>query len=117
MTIAAFKTISSVIKGISISGCIFDTMDWIIIYEILYIAILVLVCIRIIYDTRSNSKTLAYLLLAIFVPFAGIIFYFSFGINYRRHKMYTKKLFEDTDLVTELRQQIVHTSRQTLYPA
>ena len=88
-------------------------MNWIIIYEIVYIIILVLVCIRIIYDTNSTSKTLAYLLLAIFVPFAGMIFYFSFGVNYRKHKMYTKKLFNDIDFVHELRQKIVHTSRQT----
>ncbi len=60
--------------------------------EIAYVVILIGVCLKIIYDTRSSSKTLAYLLFAIFVPVIGIIFYFSFGINYRKSKIYNKKL-------------------------
>jgi cardiolipin synthase len=59
-------------------------MSWLLLVEIAYVIILVLVCLRIIWDTRSDTKTLAYLLLAIFVPVAGIIFYFSFGVNYRK---------------------------------
>ncbi|HQS04671.1 MAG TPA: PLDc N-terminal domain-containing protein, partial [Daejeonella sp.] len=62
------------------------------ILEIIYLLILSIVCIRIIYDTRNNTKTLAYLLFAIFAPFIGMAFYFLFGINYRNRKMYSKKL-------------------------
>ncbi|WP_206106513.1 hypothetical protein [Ilyomonas limi] len=51
-------------------------MNWLLIYEIAYIVILILVCLRIIYDTRSTIKTLDYLLFTIFVPFAGMIFSF-----------------------------------------
>ena len=70
-------------------------MKLILLYEILYILFVIAVCLRIIWDTRSVSKALAYLLLVIFVPIAGAIFYFSFGINYRRHKIYHKKLTVD----------------------
>ena len=72
-------------------------MNWLLIYEISYTIILILVCLRIVYDTRSTTKTLAYLLFAIFVPFAGMLFYFLFGINYRNKKMYSKKLFENEE--------------------
>jgi len=89
-------------------------MDWWLLAEIIYIILLVLVCLRIIYDTRSTTKTLAYLLLAIFVPVIGILFYFSFGINYRKRKMYSKKLELDDDLAQQLQQDIYAVSRRTL---
>lgn len=72
-----------------------EQTKWLVILQALYLAILVIACIRIIYDTRSVSKTLAYLLFAVFVPFIGIAFYFSFGINYRKRKRYNKKLAID----------------------
>jgi cardiolipin synthase len=71
----------------------------------------VLVCIRIVYDTRSNVKTLGYLLLVLFVPIAGILIYFTFGINYRKHKMYSKKLVEDVMLVNKLKESTFRNSK------
>jgi cardiolipin synthase len=88
-------------------------MNWLLIFEIVYVIILVLVCLRIIYDTHDNSKTLAYLLLAVFVPIFGVIFYFSFGINYRKRKMYTKKIIEDEGLVKKLEDSILRYSQTT----
>lgn len=71
-------------------------LDWLLWIEVVYVITVVFVALRIIYDTESTSKTLAYLLLIIFIPILGILFYFSFGINYRRRKIYSKKL-EDSD--------------------
>jgi cardiolipin synthase len=88
-------------------------MNWLLIYEIIYVAALILVCIRIIYDTRSTTKTLAYLLLAIFLPLIGIFVYFSIGINYRKRKIYSKKLVADDELGKKLRENIFQTSRDT----
>ncbi|HRP58137.1 cardiolipin synthase [Agriterribacter sp.] len=88
-------------------------MNWLLIAEIVYFIILVMVCLRIIYDTRSTTKTLAYLLLAIFVPFGGMLFYFSFGINYRKRKMYSKKLTADDDLSAKLREDVFRYSKHT----
>jgi cardiolipin synthase len=81
-------------------------MNWILVAEILYIIILVLVCARVVYDTQSTTKTLAYLLLVIFVPFAGIIIYFSIGINYRKRKMYSKNLLNNSLLEKQLENRI-----------
>lgn len=89
-------------------------MDWLLISEIVYVVLLVFVCLRIIYDTRSTTKTLAYLLFAIFVPFFGMLFYFFFGINYRHRKMYSKKLYENDDLANKFRHEILQYSERTL---
>lgn len=70
-------------------------MNWILILEIIYILFLIGVCLRIIYDTQSVTKTLAYLLLVIFLPLIGVFIYFSFGINYRKNKLYNKKIVQD----------------------
>lgn len=50
----------------------------------LYLIFLAYTIVRILLDTRTSSKTLAYLLIVTILPVAGLIFYFSFGINYRR---------------------------------
>ena len=74
---------------------------------------MILVCLRIVYDTRNNTKTLAYLLLVIFLPIIGILFYFSFGINYRKRKMYSKKLINDDNLAKKLKADIFQYSKNT----
>src|SRR5688500_10929184 len=89
-------------------------MNWIIVFDILYIIILILVCLRIIYDTTSTNKTLAYLLLVIFIPIVGMLFYFSFGINYRKRLVYSKKLVEDDALRRQLIERIITTTELNL---
>ena len=81
-------------------------MNWILIAEILYVIVLVFVILRVIYDTDSGSKTLAYVLFIILVPLVGMIFYFSFGINYRKRKLYSKKLIKDKILRQNVQNQV-----------
>lgn len=81
-------------------------MNWILLGEIIYIIIVIFVCARVVYDTRSTTKTLAYLLVVIFLPFIGIILYFSVGINYRKRKMYSKNLLNNPQLEEKLEIQI-----------
>lgn len=80
--------------------------DWFIYFEIIYFLIAIGVAIRIVYDTDSISKTLAYLLLIFFVPILGMLFYFSFGINYRKRKMYSKKLKVNDDYSERLSKRL-----------
>lgn len=89
-------------------------MNWILAGEIAYFILLVLVCGRVIYDTRSVTKTLAYLLTCIFVPVFGILFYFFFGINYHKRKLYSKKLVLDDDLFKRIKKTIITNSEQLL---
>lgn len=70
-------------------------MNWILIIEIIYVMFIIGVMLRIIYDTQSVTKTLAYLLLVIFLPLIGVFIYFAFGINYRKNKLYNKKIVQD----------------------
>ncbi len=89
-------------------------MTWLLLIQIFYLIVLVLVCLRIVYDTRSSTKTLAYLLLVVFLPLVGIIFYFSFGINYRKRKLYTKKLIEDELLAEKTKGSVIAYSKHTI---
>jgi cardiolipin synthase A/B len=89
--------------------------NWFLIIELLYLFILVLVCIRIIYDTNSTTKTLAYLLLTIFFPVFGILFYFAFGINYRKRELYSKKIINDDDLWNQIKENVSTYSAQTYF--
>jgi len=54
---------------------------------LVYAIIVIFTIVRILLDTSSSSKSLAYILLVLVVPVFGIIFYFSFGVNYR-HRSY-----------------------------
>ena len=81
-------------------------VNWFLLSEIIYLIILVLVCFKIIYDTHTTIKTLAYLLFSIFVPFLGMLFYFSFGINYRKRELYSKKIIDDDNLWQKIKKAL-----------
>ena len=81
-------------------------MNWILIIQSAYLLLTFLVILRVLYDTRSSTKALAYILFIIFVPVLGMIFYFSFGINYRKRKLYTKKIVEDEPMRLEIRNKM-----------
>lgn len=81
-------------------------MNWVIVAVIFYVAILILVCLRIVFETHSTNKTLAYLLFCLFIPLIGIAFYLAFGINYWRKKRYGRKLTNDSNVLTDLKANI-----------
>ena len=82
-------------------------MNWIYTVLVIYLVILILISLRIIYETRSTNKTLAYLLFCIFIPVVGIGFYVTFGINYWRLKRYGKKATSDKKILDQLQQNIL----------
>jgi cardiolipin synthase len=90
-------------------------MNWLLLLELGYFVILVGVCAHIIYETQSTVKTLAYLLFAIFIPFLGMIFYFSFGMNYRKKELYSKKIIDDDSLWEKIKKDIYASSIQTYF--
>ena len=75
---------------------------------IAYSVILLLICLRIIFETHSATKTIAYLLFCIFVPVIGILFYMTLGINYWRKKLYLNKTSCDEKMLEELRKKVLH---------
>ncbi|MBC7401459.1 MAG: cardiolipin synthase [Mucilaginibacter sp.] len=88
-------------------------MHWYII-SILYILLVLFVCGKVLYDIQSTSKTFAYLLVVILLPGIGIITYFAVGANYRKNKLYSKKIVRDNRLRAEIRQKIVNESEKAL---
>lgn len=87
-------------------------MGGLILFEILYIVLVILVVLRVLYDSRSSSKALAYILFIVLVPLIGMLFYFSFGVNYRKRKLYSKKIIKDKVLRNEIDSRIKSYSEQ-----
>lgn len=73
---------------------------------VLVYALMIFTVIRIIFDTVNSTKALGYLLLTIILPVLGSIVYFSLGVNYRKRKIYNKKLISDEKFNTALRKDI-----------
>ncbi len=61
--------------------------------------------VRIIYDTGNSSKALGYLLLVVTLPVVGSFIYFTLGVNYRKQRIYSKKLRANTRLVKSIRER------------
>lgn len=81
-------------------------MNWILLAEIGYGIIILITCLHIIYNTPSTTKTLAYILGVIFIPVIGIGTYFMFGANYRKNKLYSKKIIRDNRMLSDIRKRI-----------
>jgi cardiolipin synthase len=81
-------------------------MSWILLVFALYTIIVIVVCLNIIYNTPSTAKALAYVLVAIFLPVIGIAIYFTLGLNYRKKKLYSKKIVSDKNALADLRNRI-----------
>lgn len=88
-------------------------MNWYLLIGLAYAALVIFVCLRILYDINSTSKAFAYLLVALLLPGIGIIIYFAVGANYRKNKLYSKKIISDNQLLEEIRAKIVHESEKT----
>src|ERR1700723_3146 len=82
-------------------------MNWYVIALAAYTVLAISVCLRILYDTDSTSKALAYLLVTLLLPVIGMGIYFAVGANYRKNRLYSKKIVNDNKLFNEIRKQIV----------
>ena len=71
-----------------------------------YAVIVIAVLLRIMYETQSSSKALAYVMLCLFVPVIGIIFYLVFGVNYWQKKTYSKKMTINADVLQHLKKNV-----------
>lgn len=90
-------------------------MNTVLIAEIIYFLIVIVVCLRVLYDTQSVNKSISYLLVVIFLPVIGILIYFTFGVNYRNRKMYSKKLIDNEKLEEQYKERILSESRKIIH--
>jgi cardiolipin synthase len=79
----------------------------------IYLSILILTIVRILLDTRSTPKTLAYLLLVIVFPVVGIVFYYAVGINLRHRQSKTRMAIAQKELDADF---FTHTKDETNEP-
>ncbi len=77
-----------------------------ILFLLFYVIIISYSIVRILLDTQSTSKTLAYLILVVIIPLAGVIIYFAFGINYRHKKLDKKRIAFHKELVSNFKNNI-----------
>src|SRR6188768_897865 len=91
-------------------------MNWFYIIGAIYVAIVVAVCLRVIYETRSATKTMAYLLLILFIPIGGVVFYILFGINFWKTKLYSRKSKDDEKMLNRLKREMDIYMKETISP-
>lgn len=89
-------------------------MNWFAIVSLVYIAVLIAVILRIVYETHNSNKALAYIFFCIFVPVLGIVFYILFGINYFNKKRYAKKIQGNAELMKVLNENIKHYDKASI---
>ena len=63
------------------------------IFNIAYIGVIIGTIIVVILDNRSPVKTIAWVLVLIFLPLIGLIFYFFFGRSTRHEKLINQKIY------------------------
>ena len=73
-----------------------------VLFEVLYILLIVAFSLHVVYNYKDTGKALAYLLLIVFLPVAGMAVYLFLGINRRKRKMYDKKLAADQQMQTRV---------------
>lgn len=71
---------------------------WLILIS-LYYAVVVVFFFHILLENKNPLKTQSYLLLMVLLPVIGMLIYLSFGINYRKQKMYSRKRFTDQKII------------------
>ena len=61
------------------------------IFFALYVCIVVSAAVAVLMDNRQPAKTLAWLLVLIFLPVVGLVFYFFFGQNTRKERFISQQ--------------------------
>ena len=81
---------------------------------VVYSVILIYTVIRILLDTESTPKTLAYLIMVLVVPILGIILYVSFGINYRHMSSDSRGMKAQEELDAFLQKEVTNETEELL---
>jgi cardiolipin synthase len=71
------------------------------ILAVAYYLLVIGIAVGVILDNRSPAKTLAYLLVLLFVPVIGLVVYYMFGQNLRKQKLFSRKAMLDNATVKQ----------------
>lgn len=72
-----------------------------VILAVLYALVWIGVFLTILMENRNPAKSLAYILVLVFVPVLGLIIYYLFGRDFRKQKIFQKKGFREEDISRE----------------
>lgn len=61
-------------------------------FDIVYFGAIISTIVVIILDNRNPVKTMAWILILLFLPIVGLVFYFFFGRSQRRERITVKKV-------------------------
>ena len=64
-----------------------------------YYVVVIYFFFRLLLENKNPLKTQSYLLLMVLLPFIGLLIYLFFGVNFRRKKMYSRKVFRDQKII------------------
>lgn len=81
---------------------------------ILYALVCIGIFITILMENRNPSKSVAYILIIVFVPVVGLVVYYFFGRDLRKKKIFQKKAFKEVPIVTKYLQRYFHDSEVEL---
>lgn len=63
--------------------------------NLLYLFLVIGTMIVVVLDNRHPVKTIAWILVLLFLPFVGLFFYFFFGQNIRRTRLISKRIYKN----------------------
>ena len=81
---------------------------------IAYYVLVLGVAAGVVLDNRNPSKTLAYLLVLLFVPLVGLVVYIMFGQNIRKQKLFSKKGIIDNERIKLWRERRISIFEETI---
>lgn len=64
-------------------------------FNLLYLFMVIGTIIVVVLDNRHPVKTIAWILVLLFLPLVGLIFYFFFGQNVRRKRLISKRIYNN----------------------
>ena len=63
-------------------------------FDIVYFGAIISTIVVIILDNRNPVKTMAWILILLFLPIVGLVFYFFFGRSQRRERIIGQKSYD-----------------------
>lgn len=65
----------------------------VLVFRLVYLAVILFTIVIVLLDNRNPVKTMAWVLVLVFLPVVGLAFYFFFGRNTRKERLISKKGF------------------------
>lgn len=100
VSIVAISAVVSYFVGGSIPG-VFSSLT-ISIINIVFAITIVLIIIILVLENDNPVRTMAWILVLLYIPVLGFIFYLFFGRNWRKTRIFSRKGLEDADILSEV---------------